>query len=55
MDESRENNKSLMTLKECVRAKAKMAADEGFVHIPWRTSKLTMVLKVRRVSYARSC
>ncbi|KZV91491.1 P-loop containing nucleoside triphosphate hydrolase protein [Exidia glandulosa HHB12029] len=45
MDESKENNKSLMNLKECVRAKAKMAADEGFVHIPWRNNKLTMVLK----------
>ncbi|EJD43841.1 P-loop containing nucleoside triphosphate hydrolase protein [Auricularia subglabra TFB-10046 SS5] len=45
MDESRENNKSLMNLKECVRAKARMAADEGFVHIPWRMHKLTMLLK----------
>ncbi|KZT22519.1 P-loop containing nucleoside triphosphate hydrolase protein [Neolentinus lepideus HHB14362 ss-1] len=45
MDESRDNNKSLMNLKECVRAKAKMAAEEGFVHIPWRMNKLTMVLK----------
>ncbi|EPQ55331.1 P-loop containing nucleoside triphosphate hydrolase protein [Gloeophyllum trabeum ATCC 11539] len=45
MDESRENNKSLMNLKECVRAKAKMAAEEGFVHIPWRMNKLTMLLK----------
>ncbi|EJD52875.1 P-loop containing nucleoside triphosphate hydrolase protein [Auricularia subglabra TFB-10046 SS5] len=45
MDESREN-KSLMNLKECVRAKAKMAAeDEGFVHMPWRNHKLTMLLK----------
>jgi kinesin family member 2/24 len=46
MDESRENNKSLMNLKECVRAKAKMAAEDGFVHIPWRMNKLTMLLKV---------
>ncbi|TFK50819.1 P-loop containing nucleoside triphosphate hydrolase protein [Heliocybe sulcata] len=45
MDESRENNKSLMNLKDCVRAKAKMAAEEGFVHIPWRMNKLTMLLK----------
>ncbi|KAF7357928.1 Kinesin-like protein [Mycena venus] len=45
MEESRDNNKSLMNLKECVRAKAKMAAEDGFVHIPWRSNKLTMLLK----------
>ncbi|KAJ7090915.1 P-loop containing nucleoside triphosphate hydrolase protein [Mycena belliarum] len=45
MDEARDNNKSLMNLKECVRAKAKMAAEDGFVHIPWRSNKLTMLLK----------
>ncbi|KAJ7031001.1 P-loop containing nucleoside triphosphate hydrolase protein [Mycena alexandri] len=31
MDESRDNNKSLMNLKECVRAKARMAAEDGFI------------------------
>ncbi|KAK0462516.1 P-loop containing nucleoside triphosphate hydrolase protein [Desarmillaria tabescens] len=36
MKESRENNESLMNLKESVRAKAKMAAEDGF---------LTMLLK----------
>ena len=46
MEEARDNNKSLMNLKECVRAKAKMAAEDGFVHIPWRANKLTMLLKV---------
>ncbi|EGO26350.1 hypothetical protein SERLADRAFT_463324 [Serpula lacrymans var. lacrymans S7.9] len=45
MDESRENNKSLMVLKDCVRAKAKMAQEDGFVHIPWRSNVLTMLLK----------
>ncbi|KAJ7820427.1 P-loop containing nucleoside triphosphate hydrolase protein [Mycena leptocephala] len=45
MQEARDNNKSLMNLKECVRAKAKMAAEDGFVHIPWRANKLTMLLK----------
>ncbi|KAJ7213033.1 P-loop containing nucleoside triphosphate hydrolase protein [Mycena pura] len=45
MGEARDNNKSLMNLKECVRAKAKMAAEDGFVHIPWRANKLTMLLK----------
>ena len=47
MVESRDNNNSLMNLKECVRAKAKMANEDGFVHIPWRGNKLTMLLKVR--------
>ena len=46
MLESRDNNNSLMQLKECVRAKAKMAQEDGFVHIPWRVNKLTMLLKV---------
>ncbi|KAJ6507403.1 P-loop containing nucleoside triphosphate hydrolase protein [Mycena vitilis] len=45
MEEARDNNKSLMNLKECVRAKAKMAAEDGFVHVPWRANKLTMLLK----------
>ncbi|KAJ7502496.1 P-loop containing nucleoside triphosphate hydrolase protein [Mycena galericulata] len=45
MEEARDNNKSLMNLKECVRAKAKMAAEDGFVHIPWRANKLTILLK----------
>lgn len=49
------NSKSLMTLKDCVHAKAKTAADEGFVHVPWRTSKLTIVLKVCRTPHTRSC
>lgn len=30
-----------------MRAKAKMANEDGFVHIPWRMNKLTMLLKVR--------
>ncbi|KAI0087128.1 P-loop containing nucleoside triphosphate hydrolase protein [Irpex rosettiformis] len=47
MLESRENNNGLMHLKECVRAKAKMAQEDGFVHIPWRANKLSMLLKVR--------
>ncbi|KAI0944083.1 hypothetical protein AcV7_002001 [Taiwanofungus camphoratus] len=44
MLESREN-KSLMNLKECVRPKAKMANEEGSVHIPWRMNKFPMLLK----------
>ncbi|KAI0313289.1 P-loop containing nucleoside triphosphate hydrolase protein [Amylostereum chailletii] len=45
MDESKENNKSLLALKECVRARARAESDEGFVHIPYRTSRLTLLLK----------
>ncbi|KAJ7433736.1 P-loop containing nucleoside triphosphate hydrolase protein [Mycena latifolia] len=44
MNEVRENNRGLMNLKECVRAKAQMASEDGF-HIPWRANKLTMLLK----------
>ncbi|KDQ13304.1 hypothetical protein BOTBODRAFT_160588 [Botryobasidium botryosum FD-172 SS1] len=46
MEESREINKSLMNLKECVRAKAKATVEEeAFVHIPFRSNKLTLLLK----------
>jgi hypothetical protein len=55
MDQSRENNKSLMNLKDCVRAKAKMTEEEGFVHIPWRANKLTMVLKVAMCTTRYPC
>lgn len=47
MEESRENNITLMCLKDCVRAKAKaVVEEEGFVHIPFRSNKLTLLLKV---------
>ncbi|TFK33530.1 P-loop containing nucleoside triphosphate hydrolase protein [Crucibulum laeve] len=45
MEQSKENNKSLLALKECVRSRAKAAAEDGFVHIPYRSSRLTWVLK----------
>ncbi|KAF9001972.1 P-loop containing nucleoside triphosphate hydrolase protein [Cyathus striatus] len=45
MDESKENNKSLLALKECVRARARAGAEDGFVHIPYRSNRLTLVLK----------
>lgn len=48
MEESKENNKSLLALKECVRARAKAATEDGFAHIPYRTSKLTWLLKVSK-------
>ncbi|KAI0311160.1 P-loop containing nucleoside triphosphate hydrolase protein [Amylostereum chailletii] len=45
MDESKENNKSLLALKECVRARARAESEGGFVHIPYRTTRLTWILK----------
>ncbi|KZT41875.1 P-loop containing nucleoside triphosphate hydrolase protein [Sistotremastrum suecicum HHB10207 ss-3] len=46
MDQSRENNKSLANLKECVRTRAKSGLEAtAFVHIPFRTNKLTLLLK----------
>ena len=47
MEKSRENNKSLSNLKECVRSRAKAGSEEeGVVHIPFRSNKLTLLLKV---------
>jgi kinesin family protein 2/24 len=50
MAETREINKSLTTLKDCIRARSlwSIARGEGsskHVHIPFRTNKLTQVLK----------
>ena len=54
MSESRENTKLLMTLKECVSAKARsVVKEEGYVHAPYRASKLTMLLKVRCVDFSQ--
>ena len=44
--ETKEINKSLMCLKECIRNRAKSAAEPNtFVHIPFRQSKLSLLLK----------
>ena len=44
--ETKEINKSLMCLKDCIRNRARAAADpDTFVHIPFRQSKLTLLLK----------
>jgi len=44
--ETKEINKSLMCLKDCIRNRAKSAAEpETIVHIPFRQSKLTLLLK----------
>ncbi|TDL21610.1 P-loop containing nucleoside triphosphate hydrolase protein [Rickenella mellea] len=46
MAQSRANNKSLLALKECVRAKALAGTDDDvFVHVPFRSDKLTLLLK----------
>jgi kinesin family protein 2/24 len=50
MAETREINKSLTTLKDCIRARALWSigrgeANQKHVHIPFRSSKLTQVLK----------
>ncbi|KAJ6508726.1 P-loop containing nucleoside triphosphate hydrolase protein [Mycena sanguinolenta] len=44
-EDSKGHDKTLMNLNECMRARAKMPADDGFVHIPWQANKLTMLLK----------
>jgi hypothetical protein len=54
MEESKENNKSLLALKECVRARAKAGSEDGFVHIPYRSSRLTWVLKVPQHFFSTS-
>jgi kinesin family member 2/24 len=50
MAETKEINKSLTTLKDCIRARALWSIGRGettqkHVHIPFRSSKLTQVLK----------
>ena len=44
--ETKEINKSLMCLKDCIRNRAKSASEpQSFVHIPFRQSKLSLLLK----------
>jgi hypothetical protein len=43
--ETKEINTSLMALKDCVRARATATSSEKFVHVPYRSSKLTILLK----------
>jgi len=43
--EMQQINSSLGTLKECIRANLRRATDEPNAHIPYRNSKLTMLLR----------
>jgi len=46
IQETKDINKSLMCLKDCIRNRAKAASDPStFVHIPYRQSKLSHLLK----------
>ena len=58
MEETKEINLSLMSLKECIRART-MASAPGaglLVHVPFRRSKLTLLMKpVFDISCSRLC
>lgn len=45
MKESRLINTSLMNLKDCMRGRSMVLQSKNHVHIPYRTSKLTLVLR----------
>ena len=46
IQETKDINKSLMCLKDCIRNRSKAAVDPTtFVHIPYRQSKLSLLLK----------
>ena len=46
MQDTKDINKSLMCLQDCIRNRARASADPGtFVHIPYRQSKLSLLLK----------
>lgn len=55
MDETKAINLSLMSLKECIRART-MAGGGLEVHVPYRRSKLTLLMKdVFNIGCARLC
>ncbi|KAK9701870.1 hypothetical protein K7432_011519 [Basidiobolus ranarum] len=45
LKETKAINKSLMTLKECIRARCLLETHQQYIHVPYRTSKLTLLLK----------
>ncbi|KAI8918358.1 diatom spindle kinesin 1 [Powellomyces hirtus] len=45
ISETKEINKSLGTLKECIRNRSLVGLSNNHVHIPFRTSQLTLILK----------
>jgi len=58
MDETKQINLSLMALKECIRARTLASApgEGGKIHVPYRRTKLTMLLKdVFEHTNARLC
>ncbi|KAL3766364.1 hypothetical protein ACHAW5_000903 [Stephanodiscus triporus] len=57
MDETKEINLSLMTLKECIRARTLAdGAGGASIHVPYRRSKLTLLMKdVFDIGCTRMC
>jgi len=58
MEETKQINLSLMSLKECIRARTKASCPGGglTVHVPYRRSKLTLLMKdVFDIGCARLC
>ena len=57
MDETKEINLSLMSLKECIRARTMASGPGGAsIHVPYRRSKLTLLMKdVFDIGCARMC
>ncbi|ORY44460.1 P-loop containing nucleoside triphosphate hydrolase protein [Rhizoclosmatium globosum] len=56
MQESVEINKSLTTLKDCIRNRALAVVSTKHIHIPYRNSKLTVLLKSAfELSSVRAC
>ena len=57
MEETKEINLSLMSLKECIRARTVASGPGGAsVHVPYRRSKLTLLMKdVFDIGCARMC
>jgi kinesin family protein 2/24 len=56
MAQTKDINTSLMALKECIRARTMASAGGADVHVPFRRSKLTLLMKdVFDVGCSRLC